>query len=410
MMKIASATPGRQRRHTLLLLAGLSIALSGFGGCGDDAKSVNFPNPPAEESRKWLFDVSGNGANDVYVGGNLGVMYHFDGANWTLQNMGSTAAITTVWSPATESVVYAVGHGGRIWRNTGSGWSGMTSGTTADLYGIGSFNNQIHAVGANGTIRRLSGSTWSGAGGTMFQLDENGAPIDTLTTSEDLSSMLAVNHYFVGGAYYDPRYTGTRFGIAGTRGLVLAANSDVTLDTPWILRPLSGEALVDEEWIFAMTSDPAALDRNYLGTSEGWLFRLTRDDDGKNVWQKFYPELTDDPGAGIRDIWLDASSNVYVVTDEGKVIYQTADYNFSEGTGSRSVLYDEVGSFVGIWGSGPDNIYFVGYFDEKIFHGDHDIGAGTFTVTEIPLAFPDKSVADGSLGAGLNEKGLPLHR
>ena len=92
--------------------------------------------------------------------------------------------------------------------------------------------------------------------------------------------------------------------------------------------------------------------------------------------------MTNDPGAGIRDIWVDIDNNVYVVTDEGQVIYQTADYNFTEQTGSRDILYDGVSSLVGIWGSGPDDIYFVGYYDAKIFHGVHDPLAGK-TIAQI---------------------------
>ncbi|MCB1184656.1 hypothetical protein KDM41_14600 [bacterium] len=411
MTNIAPATPGRHFRLNLLLLAVVGVSLLGLAACSEDKATVNFPRTPAEESQKWLFDVTGNSASDIYVAGNIGAMFHFDGATWTAQDMGTTAAITTLWtSPLPgENTVYAAGHGGRIWRNTGSAWSSMTSGTQANLYGMGMFANQLHAVGAKGAIRRLSGSTWSGAGGTMFQLDENGSPIDTLSTTEDLSSLLAVNTFFLGGAYFDPKYEGQRFGTLGTKGTVLAANTDAALIGPWILRPLSGEVLVEDEWVMCMTNDPADLSRNYLGTSEGWLFRIVINDEGNRVWKKFYPEFSIDPGAGIRDIWVDdATGDVYLVTDEGKVWFQTADYSFADDTGTRELLYDEVGSFVSIWGTGPDNLYFTGYFDEKIFHGDHDTGAGTFTVTEIPLAFPAKSAASDGLAAGLNEKGLPL--
>ena len=413
MMKIAPALTGTTRLllgrgvpmlMTLTLLGGLLAA----AGCGSDKSEVTFPGTPAEEARKWLFDVYGTAANNIYVAGNLGAMFHFDGTSWTQQNMGTSGAITTVWAPPTETTLYAVGHKGKIWRNTGSGWSGMESGTTANLYGIGSFQGQIHAVGANGTIRRLSGSNWGGVGSTMFVLDENGAPTDTLVTVEDLSSVLAVNNFFLGGAFLDPDFVGERFGITGTKGNVLAPNADLTLAADWILRPISGEQRVDSEWVLAMTSDPVDLARNYLGTSEGWLFRLVRDDNGKNVWQKFYPELTDDPGAGIRDIWVDAGNNVYVVTDEGKVIYQTADYNYIDGTGAREVLYDDVSSLVGIWGTAPDNIYMTGYYDEVIFHAVHDAGAGTFTVDRIEMLFAAKSADGGSLAPGLNEIGRPL--
>ncbi len=413
MMNIASAFTGTSRLSLgrcvpMLLIIGLLGSLLALSGCGDDATEVTFPTVPPQESREWLFDVYGTAANDVYVGGNLGVMFHFNGTSWESQSMGSTSAVTKIWSPPAETVMYAVGHAGHIWRNTGSGWTGMDSGTNQNLLGIGSFGGVLHAVGTNGTVRRMSGSSWGGAGSIMLILDENGAPTDTLSTNEDLSSLVAVNHYFLGGAFFDPRFTGERFGIAGTKGGVLAPNADVAITADWILRPISGEQRIEAEWVLAMSSDPVTLSRNYLGTSEGWLFGLIRDDDGKNVWQKFYPELTDDPGAGIRDIWVDATGNVYVVTDEGRLIFQSADYDFITETGSRELLYDGPSSLVGIWGTGPENIYFTGYIDEAVMHGVHDTVAGTFTVDKIDLVFPSKAAGGSSLAPGLDELGRPL--
>lgn len=420
MMKIAPAVNNGikrlsfGRRVPMLLIVVLLGSLLSFGGCGDDDEggTVVFPKPIPQESRDWLFDVYGTAANDVYAGGNQGVMYHFDGSTWTLQGMGSTVPITNIWSPTADDRMYATGHRGHIWQNSGSGWSSMTSGTTADLYGVGSFQAKTYAVGAKGTIRALNGSSWGGTGSVMVLLDENQAPTDTLSTGHDLASVVSVNHFFLGGAYFDPRYDGVISGTNGTKGNILAPNADHEINADWILRPLSGEQRVEAEWVLCMTSDPIDLARNYLGTSEGWLFRLKRDDAGRNVWEKFYPEVTDGPGAGIRDIWVDADGNIYMVTDEGRVIYQTADYVFgsSDPDQYRQVLFDSHSSLVGIWGTGPDNIYFTGFYDEVLFHGVHVAtpGTGTFVVDEIHLAFPAKSADGGSLALGLDHIGRPL--
>ncbi len=108
MKKIACAltSPARLllgRCLLLLITTVIGVGLLTVSGCGSDPAEVEFPTPPPEESRKWLFDVYGNSANDVYVAGNLGTMFHFDGASWTSQDMGTTAAVTTIWSPPTES-------------------------------------------------------------------------------------------------------------------------------------------------------------------------------------------------------------------------------------------------------------------------------------------------------------------
>lgn len=395
-------------RPTLLTFCMISALLL-LSACSDDkGNDITFPIPPPEVVPSWLFDVSGTGANDVYVGGASGIMYHFDGSTWTLQDMGTTAPITSIWTTpgGGAATVYAVGHGGHIWRNTGTGWSGMNSGTTADLYGVGSFGGEIHAVGANGTIRRLNGSSWGGTGSGMLILDENGAPTDTLVTTEDLTSMLTVNRHFLGGAYFLPNYTGSHFGILGTTGLVLAPNTTPELNTDWILRPISGEQTVANEWVLSMASDVAALDRNYMGTSEGWLFRLTRDDNNVIVWQKAFPAITSNPGAGVRDIWVDATGNVYAVTDDGEIVFQSVDYDFSAATGSREVLFRTTSSLVGIWGSGPDNFYVTAFLDELVFRCDHDAGAGTFSVETISLPFPDKVMAISTAAPGAHDIGV----
>jgi len=167
MLNMSSAFAGTSRRLLsrfvpMSMIVCLMSSLLLMSACSDDEGTQPvFPEPPVEVVRHWLFDVSGTAADDVYVGGALGTMFHFDGTSWTLQDMGTTSSITNIWTTpgGGAATVYAVGHGGHIWRNTGSGWGGMTSGTTADLYSVGSFAGEIHAVGAMGTIRRLSGSS-----------------------------------------------------------------------------------------------------------------------------------------------------------------------------------------------------------------------------------------------------------
>jgi hypothetical protein len=384
----------------LLLLLGLAV----LGGCSDSADDPGFPQPIPPETNNFLFDVFGTGANNVYACGSRGVMYRFDGATWTPVETGSSQAIVRIWGLPGDGTLYAVGHGGRIWRNTGSGWSGMTSPTTKDLFAVGQFGGQVTAVGLDGTILRLSGSTWNGVPRTMWILDENFAPTDTLDTSRDLVSVLTVNEFFLGGAYLDPRFEGERIGRVGSRGMVMTKADpddfpppnppDFTVLPDWILRPISGEQTSPYEWVYCTTSDPANLGRNLLGTSEGWLFRLT-EDQGRMVWAKFFPSTTTDPDRGIRDIWLDDPGNIYMVTDAGTVVYQTFDYDFIEGIGQRLTLYDGPVSLHGIWGTGPDNLFIVGNMDQMLLRAAHDPVAGTFTVTEVEIPFPDGKSAAG---------------
>lgn len=393
--------PARAVRPFVCLLAAVALLSS----CSSKSSDPPFTQPPSPETQDWLFDVQGTAANDVYACGTKGAMFHFDGATWTPVDLNTTDAIVRMWKEPGANTVYAVGHKGRIWRNSGGSWSAMTSGTSKNLYGIGSLGGVVHAVGQDGTICRLTGSAWSVVAGRMFQLNEVGVPVDTLQVTGDVASLVTVNHYFLGGAFIDPNYTGARIGVLGTRGMVLAANTDPTFQGEWILRPLSGEQIVPHEWVLCTSSDPVELGRNFLGTSEGWFFRLTRDDLGKNVWAKFYPSVTTNPGAGINDIWVDANGNAYLVTDEGRVVFQTADYNYSTDSGRRVVLFDGLDRLTSIWGTGPGDLWFVGYRERTILHGTHDQGTDQFTVTTTAVEFPDKS---GTAGAAVDHLGRPL--
>lgn len=377
------------------------------GACSKSSDDVTFPVPPKPDPRNYLFDVYGTSPTDVWACGDRGVMFHYDGnpdSTWTLVPLGVSTGITEIWGPG-DGTLYAVGHAGKIWRNTGSGWSGMTSGTSKDLYSIGTFEGSIHASGLEGTLVRLNGGSWAGTPNRMMILDENNVPTDTLTTNKDLASLTTVNSFFIGGAYFDPNYTGTGIGTEGTKGMVLASNVVDTLQTDWILRPLSGEQVVPDEWVYCTTSDPADLTRNYLGTSEGWLFRLA-EDRGQKVWAKYYPSVTRDPGRGLRDIWLDAQDNLYMVTDAGTVVYQNADYKFGDPDAVREVLYDGTASFVAIWGTSPDNLFIVGDIDDTILHCSHDTATGEFTVNPILVEFPAAKAF--SQGPVLDKFGRPL--
>lgn len=391
-------------RAACLVLFLLAAALF-LSACSDDPADPPFTPPPVPAAQDWLFDVQGTATNNVYACGAQGAMFRWDGTAWTAIDMGTSDPIVRMWKEDAGSTLYAVGHRGRIWRNTGGSWTAMASGTSQNLYGIGALDGVVHAVGQDGTICRLSGSTWTTIAGRMFQLNELGVPVDTLQVGDDLASLVTVNHYFLGGAYIDPTYTGTRIGILGTRGMVLAPNTDDDFDGEWILRPLSGEQTVAHEWVLSTTSDPAVLSRNYLGTSEGWLFRLTRDDDGKNVWTKFFPTVTSNPGAGINDIWVDGDDNAYFVTDEGQLVFQTADYDFAADTGRRAVLFDGFDRLTSIWGTGPDDLWMVGYREETILRVTHDQVTDDCVVTPMTVTFPAK--ASATMG-GIDHLGRPL--
>lgn len=393
MNKIAFVSTGARALLARMLLTALCATLLGTAlltgtGCSDDKGSVNYPQPPEPQPQNWLFDVLGTDAGNIYACGNRGAMFHYNGTAWSAMDLGTTLPITRLYEK--DGVMYAVGHGGQIWRNTAGQWTAMTSGTTKNLYGIGTFDDEVYACGEEGTLRRLSGTSWSTTPTQIVTRDPaTGATTDTLARDTDLASLLTVNQYFIGGAYKKPNYEGPDSGILGTDGMVLT--SDPQFD--WLLRPLRGDQLARAEWVMCTTSNPLVLAENFLGTMEGWLFQLEEDDTGSLVWVKHYPDLTNDPGAGIRDMWLDENSNVYIVTDDGQLVIQSLDYDFNEETGFRKPLYNQVNNLVSIWGTGSDNFYMTGYVDNTIFHAAVDYADTTLSLLEeIPVTFPAKGL------------------
>jgi len=119
----------------------------------------------------------------------------------------------------------------------------------------------------------------------------------------------------------------------------------------------------------------------------------------------FFPSLTTNPGSGINDIWVDAAGNVYLVTDEGRLVFQTVDYDYSAGTGRRVVLYDGFDRLTGVWGSGPDAVWVVGYREETILRFSHDQVTDDVEMTAMTVAFPDKASAAAS---AVDHLGRPL--
>ena len=397
----------RRPQRRLVSLAStlvLMLAALALSGCSDDEPTVVFPTAPDPEQNDWLFAVFGTAADDVYAVGNKGAMLHFDGTDWSLTDMGVTAAIVDVWGPG-DGTVYACGHNGRLWRNTGTGWSSLDSGTSKDLFGLGNYGGSVYACGKDGALRRQASGTWVGSGAEIIKRNSaTGAAEDTLSLNRDIASLVTVSYYGFGGAYIVPDYDGEIVGMNGTDGMILGADDEVDIQGnplyDWRLRPIKGSQLADSEWVLTSISSSSVNNDNYLGTSEGWLFQLTEE----FVWSKLYPQITQGNGYGIRGLWRDADGNIYMVTDEGQLVYQTFDYSYVTGSGERVVLLEVSKPLMDIWGSDPANLFLVGYVEGQIIHCSHDPVAGTFDFEYREVTFPDKGLG---LDPGYDHLGLP---
>lgn len=390
---------------TLVLLSGMLVLA---GGCSDgDGGEINFPEPEPEVDRNWVFDVFGTAADNIYAVGNKGAVFRYDGTDWNYMDIGVTTPITNIWGPADGSnTLYAVGHAGKAWRINGGEWTSLETGTEKDLYAIGQFQDDIYASGGEGTLRRLSGSSLVDVpGDIVIRNPENDAPEDTLALDEDIYSLVTINFNFIGGAYALPDYEEEIFGLQGTGGMILAEDYlDEGFD--WILRPIGSDQFAISEWILATTSDPVNIAHNYMGTSEGWIYRLYENGENSYDWLLMLPDTTVDSGAGIRDMWTDADGNLFAVTDSGTLIAQTADFDFLNDLGARSITDISHGGLSGIWGTSADNLFITGFNEDVLIQASVNMTDLTVTFAEVPLAFPNKS--GGSIPVGQDHQGLPL--
>jgi hypothetical protein len=96
-----------------------------------------------------------------------------------------------------------------------------------------------------------------------------------------------------------------------------------------------------------------------------------------------------------------------MVTDDGQIVYQTVDYNFSNGTGYRDVLYDGTVSLTGIWGANPNALFVVGYMDEMLMRCTHDPNTGYFNFVFVPVTFPAQKSMDQTIA--VDQFGRPVH-
>lgn len=91
-----------------------------------------------------------------------GVVYHFDGTNWTFSSP-TSAHLSGIWG-ASSSAMFVVGSAGTIIRSGAGSWHDVASGTTTNLVDIwGTSASNVYAVGVGKTVSvvtRYDGNKW----------------------------------------------------------------------------------------------------------------------------------------------------------------------------------------------------------------------------------------------------------
>ena len=106
-----------------------------------------------------LYSVWGFGPDNVYAVGN-GVVVHYDGLGWAVQDTLSVFSLYGLWGSAPDDM-FAVGQDGAIWHYDGTSWTAMASGTTEYLWTVwGLSSTDVYAAAANGVLH-YDGTSWS---------------------------------------------------------------------------------------------------------------------------------------------------------------------------------------------------------------------------------------------------------
>ncbi|MBI3074469.1 MAG: hypothetical protein HYY84_20345 [Deltaproteobacteria bacterium] len=142
------------------------IALIGAVACGsapagDEGETA--PPPPAVANGRWsvesiagddLLSVWGSAANDVFAGSRDGMIYRFNGNQWTVSMRGSMP-VTGLWGTGRSSLI-AVTDGVFVYRFDGAEWdrAAITYASGFQFQAVwGSREDDVWAVGTNGFTR-----------------------------------------------------------------------------------------------------------------------------------------------------------------------------------------------------------------------------------------------------------------
>jgi len=97
-----------------------------------------------------FYGVDSDGVDDVWVSGGGGMVFHYDGAQWTSADTGD-AGLQDVEVAADDADGYTVGGGGKVYDYDGEQWTAVDTPTGANLKAVLDSATDI-AVGAGGTV------------------------------------------------------------------------------------------------------------------------------------------------------------------------------------------------------------------------------------------------------------------
>lgn len=292
-------------------------------GCSRDAWCWLFPQPQGNT----LWSVWGSSATDVWAAGDAGALVHFTGGSWQSVLSPTSAALRGLWGSGPDAV-FAVGEAGTVLRYDGTKWRPLALPASqprriTTLYGAsGQGPSDVWFVGAGGVALHYDGVA-------MTEV-----PTPDIGTLRAVASLSAASTYAVAslGAgiellRYDP--------VAKSFSLL------TTIATPSEPTALWGSADSDL----------------FIGGSGGEIYHY----DGAAV-TTVHPKSS----YGINALW-GRGAQVFAVGDVQYTDVVTRDITVRKGsflmwngTAFVEVAGAPQAGFLGLWGSGPGDVFLVG--------------------------------------------------
>lgn len=302
------------------------------------AVAVSTPPPAAEDwkaeqvaSRLTQFaGVGASSSENVFVVGDRGTIFHFDGSHWAQQKSGTGRNLAAVWVGSSNSA-FAVGLDGVIVEYDGKAWKTGTSGTTKTLLDVwGVSPSDVFAVGRDGTILHYDGRAWSRqTSGTTVDLTAVwGSSSTDIHAAGDHGTLL----------HYDGRHWAQKFPSFGWHWTFTALGGSSTSNVfvaGWrrpsgVLRPEREGVLLrfdGEKWTPVAGGEGqiaeglGASPRNVdiVGPALNGLESVRRLEEG------VFRLVRSDSRFGYRDIWRAQSGEIFVAGTNGFVLTKAAD-------------------------------------------------------------------------------------
>ncbi len=330
---------GTGPRACIVLFLLLGLSLFAISGCSDDNESG--PTPPEYQQPKgdvWLFDMWSDSTN-IWVVGYPGVLLHYDGADWELDQFEETYLVS-IWGESADDL-YAAGEKGTVLHYDGSSWTAMDTGYEAVLeededeipnffdIGRGPFD-EIFAVGSLGACLRLDGAQWVDTDNDVFWYSQK----DTVQRDKEISQLTRINKY----------------GIGGSNAFVLMEDFPDS-NHYWRKGPIEDET----NSLITASLSGSELGDNYFANENGRLYRLAYDEIEDMLTWAEQPAPASLP-ARISDVSRTPDgANLFFSTTWGLVSQMTPDGSLNE------IIFEDRDQYLsGVLALAADDVYVCG--------------------------------------------------